>query len=134
MNEIFYYEMMIREHHLDSYGHVNNATYVEILEEARWECITQRGYGYKEVQQQKKGPVILDLQVAFRKEVKLREIVKISVQTDPMKGKIGVINQKILKADGALAAEAKVTYGMFDLNARKLIDPTPEWLKAIGFA
>ena len=58
MGEIFYYEMMIREHHLDSYGHVNNATYVEILEEARWECITQRGYGYKEVQQQKKGPVI----------------------------------------------------------------------------
>ena len=134
MGEIFYYEMMIREHHLDSYGHVNNATYVEILEEARWECITQRGYGYKEVQQQKKGPVILDLQVAFRKEVKLREIVKISVQTDPMKGKIGIINQKILKADGTMAAEAKVTYGMFDLNARKLIDPTPEWLKAIGFA
>jgi YbgC/YbaW family acyl-CoA thioester hydrolase len=132
MDNTFYYEMIIREHHLDSYGHVNNATYVQILEEARWECITQRGYGYKEVQQTKKGPVILDLQVAFRKEVKLREVIKISVQTDAMKGKIGIINQKILKADGSLSVEAKVTYGMFDLAARKLIDATPEWLVAIG--
>jgi YbgC/YbaW family acyl-CoA thioester hydrolase len=134
MSEIFYYEMMIREHHLDSYGHVNNATYVEMLEEARWESITQRGYGYKEVQAQKKGPVILDIQVSFRKELKLREMIKISVQTDPMKGKIGVIHQRILKADGAVSVEAKVTYGMFDLAARRLIDPSPEWLKAIGYA
>lgn len=132
MNPIFYYEMMIREHHLDSYGHVNSATYVQILEEARWESITQRGYGYKQVQEQKKGPVILDINVQFRKEVKLRELIKISVETDRMKGKIGVIHQKIFKADGVIAAEAKVTYGMFDLAARKLIDPTPEWLKATG--
>lgn len=132
MSNVFYYEMMIREHHLDSYGHVNNATYVQMLEEARWECITSFGYGYKEVQAKRQGPVILDIQVSFRKELKLREKIRISVQTDPMKGKIGVINQKIFKEDGSVSVEAKVTYGMFDLNARKLIDATPEWLQAIG--
>ena len=132
MANVFYYEMMIREHHLDSYGHVNNATYVEILEEARWECITEQGYGYKEVQHRKIGPVILEINVQFRKELKLREKIKISVQTAPMKGKIGVINQEIIKADGSVSAIAKITYGMFDLAARKLIDPTPEWLKVIG--
>jgi acyl-CoA thioester hydrolase len=132
MNEVFYYELMIREYHLDSYGHVNNATYVQILEEARWEAITEKGYGYKVVQARRKGPVILDLQVSFRKELKLREVVRISVQTDPMRGKIGVINQKILKADGTVCAEAKITYGMFDLDERKLIDPPADWLKVIG--
>ncbi len=131
MSSIFYYEMIIREHHLDSYGHVNNATYVQILEEARWESITQSGYGFKEVQALKKGPVILDIQVQFRKEIKLRDKIKISVESDPMKGKIGVINQKIYKEDGLVSVEAKVTYGMFDLVTRKLIDPTPEWLAAI---
>ena len=134
MSSVFYYEMMIREHHLDSYGHVNNATYVEILEEARWECITVQGYGYKDVQAKKQGPVILGIDIQFRKELQLREKIKISVQTEPMRGKIGIIIQKIIKEDGSVSAEAKVTYGMFDLSARRLIDATPEWLKAIGQA
>ena len=132
MGEIIYYEMMIREHHLDSYGHVNNATYVQILEEARWESITHKGYGFKEVQERKKGPVILEIQVQFRKEIKLREKIKISVQSDEMRGKIGIIHQKIYKEDGTVSVEAKVTYGMFDLVARKLIDPPPEWINAIS--
>jgi thioesterase III len=128
---MFYYELVIREHHLDSYGHVNNATYVQILEEARWESITRKGYGYERVQESQLGPVILEVSVKFRKEIKLREKVKISVDSQPMRGKIGVINQTILKEDGSVALEGYVTYGMFDLKARKLIDPTPEWLKAI---
>lgn len=130
-DNVFFYEMMIREHHLDSYGHVNNATYVQILEEARWESITRSGYGYEVVQKRRQGPVILEIDVKFRSELKLREKIRISVQTDPMRGKIGVINQQILKEDGTLAAEARVVYGMFDLNARKLISPPSEWLAAI---
>ncbi|MFN9066866.1 MAG: acyl-CoA thioesterase [Bdellovibrionales bacterium] len=128
---MFYYDLIIREHHLDSYGHVNNATYVQILEEARWEDITQRGYGYEKVQETQIGPVILEVSVKFRKELKLREKVKVTVETQPMRGKIGVINQTILKEDGSVALEGYVTYGMFDLKARKLIEATPEWLQAI---
>lgn len=129
--EPFYYEMMIREHHLDSYGHVNNATYIQILEEARWESITRTGYGYDKVQSSKIGPVILEVSVKFRKEVKLRENIRVSVLAEPMKGKIGIIKQTILKEDGSVALEGFVTYGMFDLKARKLIDPTPEWLACL---
>ena len=128
---IFYYEMMIREHHLDSYGHVNNATYVQILEEARWESITRSGYGYEVVQQKRKGPVLLEISVKFLKELKLREKIRISVQADPMRGKVGVINQQIFKEDGAVAAEARVVYGMFDLDARKLITPPEDWVESL---
>ena len=46
---MFSYELLIREQHLDSYGHVNNATYVSLFEEARWELITRKGYGYQHV-------------------------------------------------------------------------------------
>lgn len=127
----FVYELMIREHHLDSYGHVNNATYVEILEEARWESITQNGYGYEKVQSTGIGPVILEISVKFRKELKLREKVRVTVQAGPMKGKIGTINQTILKDDGTVALEGHVVYGMFDLKTRKLVEANPEWLKAI---
>jgi len=127
----FIYEMMIREHHLDSYGHVNNATYIQILEEARWESITLGGYGYDKVQESGIGPVILEISVKFRKELKLREKIRVTVQAGPMKGKIGTINQTILKSDGSVALEGYVVYGMFDLKKRKLIEANPEWQKAI---
>lgn len=128
---LFFYELMIREHHLDSYGHVNNATYVQILEEARWEYITQKGFGFQEVQRRKQGPVILEIDVKFRSELTLREKIRISVQSEPMRGKIGVMNQQILKENGTVATEARIVYGMFDLAARKLIPPPEDWLKAI---
>ena len=41
--KIFTYEMLIKEKHLDTFGHVNNATYFELLEEARWDFITNNG-------------------------------------------------------------------------------------------
>ena len=52
----FVMKLMVQETHLDFLGHMNNATYLEILEQARWEMITDRGFGIKEIQQQKKDP------------------------------------------------------------------------------
>lgn len=51
----FYYELTIKEHHLDTFGHVNNAVYLELFEEARWEFISENGYGLKKIQNEKKG-------------------------------------------------------------------------------
>lgn len=33
----------IRGHHLDFYGHVNNARYLKLLEEARWRMVEDSG-------------------------------------------------------------------------------------------
>ncbi len=76
---MFSYQLLIREQHLDSYGHVNNATYVSLFEEARWEMSTQRGYGYNKIQESGKGPIILEINLKFLKEVTLRETVTISL-------------------------------------------------------
>lgn len=130
---VFEYEMQIKEYHLDTFGHVNNAKYLEILEEARWDLITKNGYGLREVQSRKIGPVILEVNLKFRKELKLREKIKVITQCKRQEGKIGYIDQKILNEKGEESAIAVFTYAVFDLNARKIIDPTPEWLKAIGF-
>ena len=47
----FVYETLIRESHLDTFGHVNNATYLQLYEEARWELITRNGYGLAKVRE-----------------------------------------------------------------------------------
>ncbi|MBC7428189.1 MAG: acyl-CoA thioesterase [Bacteriovorax sp.] len=133
-NPIFEYELQILEHHLDTFGHVNNAVYLDLYEEARWDFITKNNLGLKEILETKVGPVLLDLQLTFRAELKLREKIKIVSQArTEMRNKfIMQLDQKMIKEDGKIASTITLSVGMMDLNARKLIAPTIEWLKALG--
>lgn len=126
------YDMTIKEFHLDTFGHVNNAVYLQIFEEARWEIITENGYGLKKVIESKKGPVVLDVKLEFLIELKLREKIIIETSMEPFSGKVGAIQQQIINSQNSIACKALFHFGYFDLEKRKLIDPTDEWLKAIG--
>lgn len=128
------YPVFIREFHLDTFGHVNNATYLSLFEEARWEIITQNGFGLKEVQERQIGPVVLEIQIKFLKELKLREQAKILTTIEEGFSKIGKMKQTLLNQKGEISSEAIFTFGLMDLKQRKLIAPTPEWLKAIGLS
>ena len=133
LNEVFEYEIVIKECHLDSFGHVNNAVYVQLYEEARWDFITKNGFGLEVIQRDQVGPVLLDLQVKFRREIKNREVIKIHSQTrEILSSKMLVLDQKMIKADGKIASEALFTVGFFDMKQRKLIEANPLWLKAVG--
>lgn len=132
-NTKFEYEVLIQEFHLDSFGHVNNAVYVELYEEARWDFITKNGFGLDYIQKHQMGPVILDLQVRFKRELKNRERIKIvSCTKEIVSPKIMVLEQTMFKPDGKVASEAIFTVGFFDMKERKLVNSSPEWLKAIG--
>ena len=132
-NTVFEYEVLIRELHLDSFGHVNNAAYVMLYEEARWDFITKNGFGLDYVQKHQVGPVILDLKVRFKRELKNRESIKITSKTiEIISPKIMVVEQAMIKSDGKLASDAIFTVGFFDMKERKLINASPEWLKAVG--
>jgi acyl-CoA thioester hydrolase len=49
-HKIHTYPLTIKETYLDTFGHVNNAMYLALLEEARWDLITTNGYGLKIIQ------------------------------------------------------------------------------------
>lgn len=133
MNEIFEYKTKILESHLDSFGHVNNANYLKLFEEARWDFITKNGHGLEYVLEKNVGPIILDLNLRFKYELKNRDEIIIYSQVIEVKSsKIYVIEQKMMRADGKLAAIAQFTAGFFDLAVRKLISPEPGWIKALG--
>lgn len=127
------YELVIREHHLDIFGHVNNATYLALFEEARWELITARGYSLQKIVAVKQGPVILEVNLKFLSELRLRDKIQITTNLLGYKGKVGQLEQKMLKEDGTVACSAIFTFGLFDLRTRKLIEPTEDWNHAIGF-
>lgn len=43
MEKIFKYKFQVRGYELDSFGHVNNAVYLNYLEQARWEIVQKLG-------------------------------------------------------------------------------------------
>ena len=93
----FEYKFQVLEHHLDTFGHVNNATYLALYEEARWDFITKNGYGLDVTMKEKKGPVILDVHCRYKREIINREIITITSQAFEMRGKIGKIKQEMIK-------------------------------------
>ncbi|MCC2677753.1 MAG: hypothetical protein K0R29_329 [Pseudobdellovibrio sp.] len=131
MPSSFNYEMVIKEHHLDSYQHVNNATYLSLYEEARWEVCTQRGLGYKDFHKLGQGPVILGVDLKFLKELNLREKITITFEVLSYEKKLFKLKQQMLKEDGTVASEAIFTGGFFDMRERKLIPPSEAWLKVL---
>ena len=130
--KIFNYQMLIREHHLDSFNHVNNAAYLEILEDARWEFLNIRGFGLNKIHQLGVGPVVLECHIKFIKELKLRQTITIESQMNSYEKKIGVMRQEIFNEQRESCSLATMTFGFFDMEKRKLILPSSEWLEAIG--
>ena len=133
-NRLHEYPLLILERHLDTFGHVNNATYLELFEEARWDWISQNGYGLDQVRSSGLGPTILEIHLRFKRELRNRERIVIQSVVDSYEGKIGKMTQRMLNASGDLFCEAKMVFGLFDLTARRLVLPTPEWLAAVGVA
>lgn len=132
LGSVHEYSLLILEKHLDTFGHVNNASYLEILEEARWDLITRNGYGLDEVHRLKIGPVVLEAHLRFVRELQNRQKVTIRSWLESHSGRIGKFAQQILAEDGTLCCDAMFTIGLFDLEARRLIRPTPEWASALG--
>lgn len=131
--KLFEYEFIVRESHLDTFGHVNNATYLTLYEEARWEMIESNGWGLKRIQKEKRGPVITNINISYRREITLRE--KIKVQTkfkDFINSKICRFEQVMYGQEGKVRSSVIIEAGLFDLENRKLLAPDNEWMESIG--
>jgi YbgC/YbaW family acyl-CoA thioester hydrolase len=132
-HQIFEYQLTIKESHLDSFGHVNNAVYLQLYEEARWDFITKNYMGLTVIQNNQKGPVLLDLKVKFKRELKNRQTIIIQSRVhEILNSKMIVLHQQMLTEAGKCASEAFFTVGYFDLRERKLIDGDSLWWQALG--
>ncbi len=125
-------DFLVVEQDIDLLGHLNNVAAMALFERARWNMLTERGYGFETLQSSGQAPVILSVDVQFRREVRLRQCVTIDSYTSSTSGKVGIITQVMRIGDDAVHIIANYTIGLFDLTARRLVVPTPEWRRATG--
>jgi YbgC/YbaW family acyl-CoA thioester hydrolase len=132
MSKVHEKQLLISEAHLDSFGHMNNARYLELFEQARWDVITAGGFGLEVIKRTRTGPTVLEIQLKFLRELGPRESITLRTELIGYERKIGRMRQVMLKSDGTVACEAIIIFGLFHLDQRRLIEPTPEWLHAVG--
>ncbi len=132
-HDIFYFVTEISEADLDVFGHVNNANYLKLYEQARWDFINKNNYGLDKIQADRKGPVLLEVHLKFRRELKTGHRILVLSQCQKIENKFMALRQVMIRDDLKLSSEAIFLIGFFDLDSRKLIQATPDWLSAVGF-
>lgn len=124
---------VINETQVDSIGHMNNVAYFQLFEDARWDMIIGHDYGADTMAKTQQGPVILSIEAQFKKELMLGDCVVVESQAQTYEGKILKLLQEIKSEQGEIHCSAVYTVGLFDMQARRLIPPTPAWLHACGY-
>jgi thioesterase III len=128
---VYSYPAYIKEVYLDVFGHMNNTVYLTLFEEARWDLLTKNGYGLQKILEIGFGPTILEIKLNFLKELRIREEIVIETQMLSYEKKIGKLMQKMIRG-GEVCCTAELVMGLFSIKERKLVVPTPEFLKGIG--
>ena len=129
----FSYKFTVDQDLLDEYGHVNNAKYLNLYEEARWDILDKSGHGQEMVRKSRKGPVILEVNVRFSRELLPGQRIRIETTSRRKNEKIFYFDQAMINEEGKEASRAVFTAALFDLEKRKMVTPGEDWLKAFGF-
>jgi acyl-CoA thioester hydrolase len=130
-NKTHRYSASILEEYIDFLGHVHHANYLVLFEQARWDWITKNGYGLNKILATKIGPVILELDIRYRKELRARQEITIESQVTSHHKLFTDIRQVMKNQEGILCSEIQLKFGCFNLETRKLIAPPLEWLQAL---
>lgn len=115
-------EIKVRGYHLDVYSHVNNARYLEFLEEGRWALLEDlaitkealaRGYAFN----------IVNINISYTNEACLGEMLILKTELKKYGTKSITLSQKIFrKSDGKQAVDADVTFVLLDMKTGKSVE------------
>ena len=111
----------VRGYHLDVYQHVNNARYLEFLEEARWQWLEDVDAFHWLIEKQL-AFVVVNININYRRPAVLGDVLNIESEIAQLNGKSGVIAQRVLLAgDNSVVADAALTFVCIDLRTQKAV-------------
>jgi thioesterase-3 len=107
--------------HLDMYGHVNNARYLEFLEAARWEFIAQK-MDINDLETRGIAFLVVNINISYRQPATLNQTLEIETQMAHISGKSAKVHQEIyIKGQDLLVAEADITFVIIDVKKNKVL-------------
>ena len=118
--------LRVRTYECDSYGHVNNANYLNYLEYGRYELLKDAGFDYVKAVNSGYGLFIARIEIDYKKPAITDDCLKI--KTWPLKkGAVSGILAQEISRDGDILAEAKVTWAFVDASSGIPVKIPVEW-------
>lgn len=119
-------ETIVRSTEVDQLGHLNNAKYLEYMEWGRIAWIEQFGLTLAVLKERGTLPVAVNINVNYRKEVRMGERIKILTKPLRRGEKSFVIRHELFNEAGVLVCDADVTMVMIDAVTRRPTDMPQE--------
>jgi len=111
----------VRGYHLDVYQHVNNARYLEFLEEARWQWL-EEVEAFHWLLEQKLAFVVVNININYRRPAVLGDVLTIESEITQLNGRSGIIAQRVMLAgQETVVADAALTFVCIDLRTQKAV-------------
>ncbi|WP_028452385.1 acyl-CoA thioesterase [Chitinilyticum aquatile] len=104
--------LKVRGFHLDLYGHVNNARYLEFLEEARWNFLEDAG-SLAWFMQHDYALVVSRVAIDYLRPATMGDELVIETRLAGLEARVGRIAQTIRRRDnGKTIASAEITFAV----------------------
>jgi YbgC/YbaW family acyl-CoA thioester hydrolase len=120
--------LTVRGYELDSYGHVNNAVYLQYLEQARWVFMKDHGL-LEQIRSEGTFLVVVDAQIRYLREITLFD--ELVVETVPEIDKpYLVFRHRILNRKTGLTV-ARATIKTIFLDDKRMPSDIPEYISTL---
>ena len=117
-------KIKVRGYHIDLYKHVNNARYLEFLEEARWAMLDDL-VDREKWHSDGFGLSVVNINIDYRQTAKMGDCLEIYSNLNRIGNKSVVIEQKIVLSGGVkIVVEALVTFVVVDEKTGRAIPIT----------
>ncbi|MBV7405367.1 YbgC/FadM family acyl-CoA thioesterase [Enterobacter sp. ENT03] len=114
-------QIKVRGFHIDVYQHVNNARYLEFLEEARWDGLENTD-SFHWMSARNIAFVVVNININYRRPAVLGDLLTITSHIQQLNGKSGVLSQAVtLEPEGEVVADAQITFVCIDLKTQKAL-------------
>ena len=114
-------QIKVRGYHLDVYQHVNNARYLEFLEEARWDGL-ENNENFKWMTMNNIAFVVVNININYRRPAVLGDRLTVTSHVKQINGRSGVLSHVVtLEPGGEVVADALVTFVCIDLKTQKAL-------------
>lgn len=126
-------ERSVLPQHTDHAGVMWHGSYLAWLEEARVEALRQAGLAYSDLSERGLELPVVSLQIDYRQALLHGESIRLESWVLPQQGVKLPWRSVFIKADGSLAAEARVELVLVDLSQgpgqRRLLRKAPDDLR-----
>ncbi len=125
--------LRVRGYHLDGYGHVNNARYLEFLEEGRWSFFDERPALGEVVRRGEVAFVVVNLNIDYRRAATAGDELEVATALAELGSRSARMHQEVRRArDGKIVASADITFVLLDVATNKAVSIAGELREALA--